>query len=1082
MRCSACGQEVPGAFRFCGSCGAPMRAAASVTATLGKEAEKRQLTVLFCDIIGSTVLSRQLDSEDYREVLRAYQEACAAIVHRYGGRVASCVGDGLMIYFGYPVAHENAAERAALAGLGIVEAVKELAPPLRASERPQLSVRIGIHTGLAVVGEMGHGDTWDPMASVGETPNIAARIQEQAEAHTVLVSAATARLLHREVTTRSLGEYKLKGLAEPLELFAVTGERTYRGTRTSAPLVGRDEELTWLRTRWKHSLATTGQVALVAGESGIGKSRLVHVFRERMAEPHHFWECICSPYDQQSAFRPIIGCVERAIGLRRDDAPEANLAKLRGAIAHCGPEDELLPPLATLLTLPGLEHLMSHGMTPARQQRAVTDAVLALMRGFARQAPLLLVVEDLQWSDSSTLEFLKRYIEEPAAGPVFAIFTFRPEFTPSWGERAHVGRLTLKKLAAEPATAMVRAVSAEKPLPSELVAEVVIRADGVPLFIEELTRMMLQTDAIAVRGDGMVLTPPRPAFVIPSTLRDLLTARLDRLADAKPLSQLAAVIGRDFSYQLLRAISPLSEALLKDHLRRLLDAEILEEETARVEGNYRFKHQLLQEAAYASLLRGKCEEYHQRIAEVFEKQFPDTVRDRPEVIAHHYTAGGLPERAVGYWRKAGEFALKRSAGMEAVVHLRRGLELLAGLPDTPQRAEQEVLLRLPLGAAYTAIKGYAAIEVAETYSRAHELCRDLGESPRLFPILRGLQSFHMVRGPLRTARHLAEELLQLAEADGDPDHLIQAHRRLGWCLFCLGDMRGARRHLDRGLEVYDRSRSTEHVATYGADPHAQGLVNLAWLDWCTGYAERASQRASAAVELARELGHPLSLVYAVCVSVPVHLGRGEAQAALALAKEGVEIASRHGFAYWEAWARILRGSAMVQLGDGDAGVAALRQGIEMYRATGAQLFLPYSLALLADAYRSAGLTEEALQVLAQAHDDAGRVEAHFFDAEIHTLQGEVLEMRAAAVSGEVERCFNRAIAIARDQGALSLELRAVLRLAKLLERRARHDDARRALDEVCARFPEASISPGRREAEAMLERMKYKSGHRSAKK
>jgi class 3 adenylate cyclase/predicted ATPase len=1066
MRCSACGQESPPAFRFCGSCGARLPASGSTVAS--KEAEKRQLTVLFCDIIGSTLLSAQLEPEDYREVLRAYQETCASIVHHYGGRIASCVGDGLMIYFGYPLAHENDAERAALAGLDIVEAIKGLAPAVRTNQPPPLKVRVGIHTGVAVVGEMGHGDTWDPMASVGETPNIAARIQEQAEAHTVLVSAATERLLRREVTTRSVGAYELRGLAEPLELFAVVGGRSERAMRPSTTFVGRDEELHWLRERWARAVGSTGEVALVTGDAGIGKSRLVNVFCERITEPHHLWECACSPYDQQSAFRPIIGCLERAIGLRRHDSPHANLARLKYAIATCGVVEELLPALATLLSLPGLEHPMPHGMSPARQQRAVSDAIVALMRGFARQLPLLLVVEDLQWADSSTADFLARYMEETPVRAAFAILTYRPDYAPASRTRPEVGQLRLSKLAAEPAAAMVIAVAAERPLPDAVVAEVVNRADGVPLFLEELTRMMLQSEAIGVRGN-LVLTPPRPAFVIPTTLRDLLTAKLDRLGDAKPLAQLAAVIGHEFTYRLLHAVSPLGEPLLRDYLRRLLEADLLEEDPSGAEATYRFKHHLLQEAAYASLLRSKSEEYHERIANVLETQFPETVRDRPEIIAQHYTAGSMPERAVGYWREAGELALKRSAAIEAVAHLRHGLQLIPALPEAPERAAQEVLLQLPLGAALTATKGYAADEVAQAYSRAHELCRVLGEGPQLFPILRGLQSFHMVRGPLGTAHQLGSQLLQLAEANADPVHLVQAHRRLGWCLFCLGSMRAGREHLQRAIELCDRSRRNEHLVTYGADPYTQGLANLAWLDWCTGYAERAAQRANTAIKLARELEHPLSLVYALCVSVPVHQGRGEPELALSLAEESGRIAAHHGFVYWEAWAAILRGWAMVRLGERAAGLVMLRQGLEMYRATGAELFLPYSLALLAEVYRDTGSIDEGLKALDRAHGDAARIEVRFYDAEIHALQGELLAQQGGVTPEDIERCFHRAIAVAREQGALSMELRAALRLARLLQREGRQEEARRPLRDICGRFTEDWRSPELVEAASILE-------------
>ncbi len=1070
-RCLSCGSENPAAFRFCGNCGVRLQGAASPARTREDAAETRQLTVLFCDLVGSTILSRQLDSEDYREVLRVYQEACAAVVHRYEGRVASLVGDGLMIYFGYPVAHEDDPERAALAGLGIVEAVKTLAPSLRGSERLRLGVRIGIHTGLAVVGEMGHGDIWDPMASVGETPNIAARIQEQADKYSVLVSAATEGLLRGAVTTQPLGRYSLRGVAEPMELYAVVGERRperYARAGTPTPFVGREDDLAWLRARWALAIAGTGQTALLAGEAGIGKSRLVNVFRESVAEPHHFWECRCSPYDQQSTFRPIIACLEQALGLRRDDSPEANLVKLKRALASCGPVDELLPPLATLLTLPGLERPMPHGMSARRQHSAVTNAVLSLIQGFARQKPLLFVVEDLHWSDTSTLELLARCVEASAAGPLLAIFTHRPEIAAPGAHHSHVARRTLQKLPAEPARAMVAGVSAGKPLPAAVVAEVVARADGVPLFLEELTRMMVHSDAPAVRGGDTAHAPPRPVFVVPSTLRDLLTARLDRLSDAKALAQLAAVIGREFSYRVLRATSTLSEPLFREQLDRLLDAELLQEESPASGVTYRFNHHLVQEVAYASLLRRKREEYHLRIAEVLEQQFADTVQDRPEIIAHHYTAGGSPERAIDYWRQAGELALKRSAGLEAVLHLRRGLELLAALPESPKRAEKEVLLQLPLGAALTAIKGYAAPEVAQAYSRAHALSRALGEGPQLFPILRGLQSFHMVRGPLGTAHKLGSQLLQLAEGLGDGLHLAQAHRRLGWCLLCLGNMRAGRIHLERAVDLYDRSRSPEHLAIYGGDPCVQGLVNLAWLDCFTGFADRGLQRATSAIKLAREQGHPLNLVYALCVSVPVHQGRGEPEAALALAEETGRVAAHHGFAYWEAWAGILRGWAMVRLGEIKAGLDQVRRELDRYSATGAELFRPYSLALLAEAYRDAGLPEQALKALDEAHDHAGRIEVHFYDAELHGLQGETLEMLPRPDLDECERCFHRAVAVAREHGALSLELRAVVRLARLLQRRGRREEANRRLAEVYGRFTEGWSSADLREAAAML--------------
>jgi tetratricopeptide (TPR) repeat protein len=679
---------------------------------------------------------------------------------------------------------------------------------------------------------------------------------------------------------------------------------------------------------------------------------------------------------------------------------------------------------------------------------------------------VLLIVEDLHWIDPSTLDLLTMLIERVPSHRMLVVLTYRPEFVPPWRGESLMG-LTLKGLPPGPVAAMATGVAAGKRLPQQVISQVVARTDGVPLFIEELTRVLIDSGGLTERDDHYELKDPSAALEIPATLRDLLSARLDQLAAAKPIAQLAAVIGREFHYRLLAAVSPLDDAELRAGLDRLVASGLLYESGAPPESTYRFKHHRVQEAAYDSLLRRRRRDYHHRIASVLDERFPDLAAMRPELLAHHYTAAEVYDTAVSYWQRAGERALERSAATEAAAHLRRGLALIAHLPHGAARNEPEVMLQIRLGAALTASRGYGAEEVAQTYARARDLCDELGGTAQLFPALRGIQSFYMVHGPIEVAHRLGEQLLREAWRGQDPVRVTEAERRLGWCLFCLGRVAEARRHLQEAIDRYDRGRSREHVVVYGSDPGVVARVNLGWLEWFAGWPERALERSKAAVSLAQELKHPLSLAYALCMSAAIHQCRGEADATRKLAIETIILAEENSLPYWKAWGIVLEGWALADAGDRESGLARLLEGLDLYRATGAELFRPHALGLAAEISAGVGRVEDALAHLDEARDGIEANNVYFVKADILRRRGEVLW---AIGDRSAEACFQEALEVAREQGALSLELSAALRLAELAAVNG-PQAAERLLAGVYSRFSEGFQTADLREAGALLKRL-----------
>jgi class 3 adenylate cyclase/predicted ATPase len=1063
------------------------------------EGERRQLTVMFCDLVGSTALSEQLDPEELREVVGRYQEACTAVIQRYAGHIAQHLGDGLLVYFGYPVAHEDDAQRAVRAGLEIIAALQS--SPLQHRQLPQpIQVRIGIHTGLVVIGEIGSSEKREILA-LGETPNLAARVQGMAEPDTVVMSAVTQRLVQGLFECEDLGPQTLKGISVPVSVYRIIRESTAQSRFEVAvstgltPLVGRDEELTLLQRRWTQAKEGAGQVVLLSGEAGIGKSRLVQTLKEQaLAEGTTRIEFRCSPYHQNSALYPIIDHLYRLLQFQREEPPQVKLNKLQQTLAtYRFPQADTLPLLATLLSLPQAEGVPPLTLSPQKQKQKTQEILVAWIMAETQKAAVYCAWEDLHWVDPSTLEVLTLFLEQIPTTRVFSILTFRPEFTAPWSPRSYFTQLTLNRLGRPYVEAMVEKVTSGKSLPADIVQQIVTKTDGVPLFVEELTKMVLESGLVREENGRYVGThggASIPPLAIPSTLQDSLMARLDRLAPVREIAQLGSALGREFSYELLQAVSSMDDASLQQGLRQLVEAELVYQRGLPPHATYLFKHALIQDTAYQSLLKSRRQQLHQQIAQVLAEQFPETVETQPELLAHHYIEAGLKEQAIPYWQKAGQRASQRSANVEAIVHLSKGLELLKMQPDTTERSQQELRLQLALGVPLMATKGYSAPEVEQTYARSRELCQQSGETPQLFPALFGLVAFHLVRGEFQTARDLSEQLLRLAQSVQEPALLVSARHALGQALFFQGELVSAREHLARGIAVYDPQQHHSLALLYGTDPGAHCLLFIAQVLWHLGYPDQALKRVYEALSLAQKFAHPFNLAFALNTVAAIHQFRREIEATQKRAEETIALCIDQGFALVLAIGTIRRGWALVQLGQGEAGTTQIRQGIDAHKACGAILGRSYYLLQLAEAYGKAEKVEEGLTLLAEALeliDKGGRV----LEAELYRLKGELTLQQAnqkskgkrkkgvrssspqppSGAEREAEQCFLKAIEVAQRQQAKSLELRATVSSARLWQAQGKRSEAHHRLSEIYNWFTEGFDTKDLQEAKGLIEEL-----------
>jgi class 3 adenylate cyclase/tetratricopeptide (TPR) repeat protein len=1051
-----------------------------VGAPAAPDAERRQLTVMFCDLVDSTPLSRRLDPEDYRAVVRAYQAACAEVIHHFDGYIAQYLGDGLLVYFGYPLAHEDDAQRAIRAGLGAIAAVEALNPHLERDKGVRLAIRVGIHTGLVVVGEIGAAGRHEQLA-LGETPNVAARLQGLPAPNTVAISTASYHLVEGYFVCDDLGAHTFKGVDTPLQVYRIVGESGAQSRldvaspRGLTPLVGREAEVTLLLDRWAQVTDGLGQVVLLSGEGGIGKSRLVQMLKDHLAsEPHTLLECRCSPYHTHSALYPVIDLWQRVLRFETAEAPADKLHKLEQMLAQYRlPLVETVPLFAALLSLPA-EQYPPLTLTPQQQKQKTLETCLALLVERAAQEPVLFIVEDLHWVDPSTLEFLNLLMDQGPTARILTLCTFRPQFTSPWPPRAHIAQLTLTRLPRSQIGRMVTAVAGGKALPAEVVQQIVTKSDGVPLFVEEMTKLVLASGLLQEHEDHYTLTGPLPPLAIPATLQDALMARLDQLASAKAVAQLGATLGREFAYELLRAVSPLDELELWRGLVQLVQAEVLYQRGALPQATYLFKHALLQEAAYQSLLKSTRQHYHQRIAEVLAAQFPETTATQPELLARHYTEASLQAQALPYWHQAGQRAMARSAYAEALQHLTTGLEVLATAPETPARHQHELDLLTAFARVLGITKSTAAPELEPVLTRAAALAQQVGEPSQRFAVLYALWTFRNVRVESQAAQAVAEQLLDLAQRQQDPALLLGAHHALGVTLGQLGAFALARTHHEQGIALYDSQRhATPHpgsVRNHGVSFRAL----VAHVLWALGYPDQAVKRSQEALAMAHALAHPYSMVEALRLSARLHAHRREWQTAQAYAEVLLALATEHGFARYAALGAFFRGWALAAQGQGAEGIAQMRQGLDASRATGAALDILEVLARLAEAYGQVGQVDEGLHLLAEALAMVGTRGGRRSDAELHRLHGELLLNAECGVrNAEVaaEECFQQALDVARRQQVKSYELRTAMSLSRLWQQQGKRAEARALLAEVYDWFTEGFDTADLQDAKALLEEL-----------
>jgi class 3 adenylate cyclase/predicted ATPase len=1039
-------------------------------------AERRHITVMFSDLVGSTALSTKLDPEDLREVISAYHECVAETVGRFDGFVATYMGDGTLIYFGYPQAHEDDAERAVRSGLELITAVTGL---VTAAGAP-LQTRVGIATGLVVIGDLSRSGDARERSIVGETPNLAARLQGIAEPNMLVLADSTRRLIGNLFDLRDLGPKELKGIAGPVRAWAALRARSVasrfealHATGLTA-LIGREEESERLLRRWSRAKTGKGQVALLAGEAGIGKSRLTAELLERLtAEPHTRLRYSCSPRHMDSALFPIISQMERAAGLAHGDTTQAKLDKLDALLAQTSTSMQDAALFADMLSLPNDGRYPALELTPEQRRQRTLEALTSQLAGLTARNPVLMIFEDAHWTDPSSLEVFSRALERIATLRVLMIVTFRPEFALPWIGWPHVTTLTLNRLAKCDINAMIDRVVGNQPLPASIRQEIIERSDGVPLFVEEMTKAMLEAESEAVTKQPAASVPV-PRLAVPASLHASLMARLDRLGPAKEVAQIGAVIGREFPHALLSSVIYKTEAELRTALDRLVQAGLLFREGVPPDAIYMFKHALVQDAAHGTLLREPRRALHARIAETLEGKFADIAENQPELLARHCTEAGLIEKAAALWAKAGLRSLERSALVEGAEQLRRALDQIATLPTTPALLREEIKLQVALIGSLVHVKGYAAPETKATVERARLLIEQseaLEEpSPRLFTVLFAFWVANLVAFIGDAVREEAARFLTLAEKQKATAPLWIGHHLMGISLLCTGDISEGRAHLDRGRALYDPAEHRPFGRSSGQHARVATLCYRSWALWSLGYPDAALADTEQAISDARESGHAASLME-TSMATFTQIFCGNYAVANAQSDELIELAQEKGASYWKALGTMHQGCLSALTGKTADAVSMITSGIAAWRSTGSIFMLPTFQSYLAWAYADLGQFNEAWRCVGEATAAVKTTKEKWFEAEMHRMAGEIALMSSKRDDASAEAYFHHALAIARAQQAKSWELRAAMSMAQLWRDQRKRAEARRLLAPVYEWFTEGFDTLDLRRAKALLDEL-----------
>ncbi|HZV06605.1 MAG TPA: adenylate/guanylate cyclase domain-containing protein [Gemmataceae bacterium] len=1033
-------------------------------------AERRQLTVLFCDLAGSTAMSARLDPEDMREVIRGYQDICSGVIARYDGFVAKFMGDGVLAYFGFPRAHEDDAERAVRAGLDLADAVASL----QTRDGEALRTRIGIATGIVVVGDLVGQGSAQEQAVVGDTPNLAARLQTLAETGAVLIADQTRRLLGDAFELKPLDLKDLKGFDAPVRAWAVLREAEtetrFEASRSSrmTPFVGREPEVALLIERWRDACAGEGKVALLSGEAGIGKSRILTSLLERLAdEPHLAIRYQCSPHHVNDAFHPFVSQILRAAEFAAEEAPKAKLEKLEAMARRSRLElTEIVPFVASLCSIPFEGHYPPIEMSPAEQKERLIAALLALFEGLTMEAPVLALLEDAHWIDPSSLEVFSRLVDRIPKMRAFLIITYRPEFVPPWLGRGHVHSLALSRFGRRHALAMIDRVAGGKALPAEVLEEIVAKTDGVPLFVEELTKTVLESGLLREQNGSYVLASALTPLAIPSTLQDSLMARLDRLAPIKEIAQIGATIGREFPYNLLEAVSPTQGVALQDALAQLVTAGLIFSHGTPPEASYTFKHALVQDTAYATLLKSRRQQLHERIAESLRDRFPERAEREPGIVAHHFTQAGLPKTAIEWWGRAGDRAMRRFANHEAALSYANGLSLMADLPAGEERDRQELVFRLALGPALLAARGYASEEVERNYQEASRLAEALSDREAIFTSARGQWHYLYDRSLLARALALAERLRDIGAEESNTENSSLAFRAIGSTLMSKGEFVRAIEAFESSITHGSQIQLGSSFAHHGEEPCIVALQYKGLSLAVRGYADSGLASAQSALSLAKTLNFPLMVAFASTAVGMVFMLRREYQPCSALVRQQIEFCSEQGFVFWSAAHEILHGASRACLNRDPEGLVELKEGIQSWKKTGAALHIPTWSSYLAEAALCVGDVDCAERAVFNGIDTSEKNGDAFALAELKRLAGRVLLRRD--LRNQARREFEEAVDIAQRQDAGLYLLRSGRDLAQLVADDDNVVSARDILSPIADRITEFRTGPDFQEAAALL--------------
>ena len=1077
MNCPNCGFENPSGFKFCGECGKHLIPKESKSGDISERAERRQLTVVFCDLVESTTLSEKLDPEVFRNVLLEYQKASSEAVKRFEGYIARIIGDGLLIYFGFPTAHEDDARRAIHSSLGIVAEIEKLHSRLQKEMDISLAVRIGVHTGLVVVGEMEAGDSRGTLDIVGETPIVAARLQTLAQPNTVLISSTTQHLIRGEFNCHALGSHTLKGISQPMDVYEVLNERAAH-ERTeldiaarSTPFVGRETELDQLLEHWGHARKGSGQAVLLSGEAGIGKTRLVQVVTERIAgDSHARLTCRCSPYFEFSAFHPVIDLLERWLQFQRKDSPEEKLKQLETVLGEFDlPQDEVVPLFAELLSIPTTDHYPPMMLEPQLKKQKTIKSLIDLLVEMSKREAVMLIVEDLHWIDPSTLELLDMLIDQVSSYRIFLMLVCRPAFESPWSERSVPVPISLERLTQPQVENLVSELAGGMSLPKEVLEQIVSKTDGVPLFVEELTRMVLESGLLVEGEDSYELVGPLPPLAIPSTLQDSLMARLDKLSTVKEVAQLGATLGREFSFELLKAVSPLDESTLQRELGQLVEAEMLYQRGLPSDASYIFKHALVQDAAYRSLLRSKRQQFHQHIAQVLETRFLEIVQAQPELIAHHFTAAGLAEQAIPYWQKAGELAFQHNGLIEAVGHLTKALAELIELPETDDRNSREVDIRFILTNAYVNAEGYNSPNVISQIERVMDLADYIEELPKLANMIDQAWAHYYARTEWEPALKYARQNLDMAsKVEENTIFLSVGHNSHTANYGVLAKFEEGLEHAEKCLaattpeiqQIELQLWGNSHLITSGSW-RAYHLQHL-------GHTDQALTQINQTLEQAREQ-NPYALCFGLGFANILGIFRQDREYLRQQVKELMDVSQEYDIGMFIAVGMPYQGFLSVLDGQEEA-IEIIIRGVETCASVEFNIFLPFQNALIAEAYSRFEDNNNALTSLNTALELCQQHQSHHYEAEIYRMKGDCL-LSLKSKSEEVEEHYMKAIVIAQKQKARWWELRATVSLARLWQSQDKVSEARKKLSAIYAWFTEGFDTVDLKEAKTLLDEL-----------